>query len=442
MFDLVIRNARVVHLGGVEQADLGITSGKITAIGDLGGQATAESFDGSGLHALPGVVDTQVHFREPGLTHKEDLESGSRAAIMGGTTTVLEMPNTNPPTTTEEALRDKLSRAQDRMWCDHGFFVGGTADNATELGRLERLPGTPGVKIFMGSSTGSLLVPDDANLSQILRHGERPCPVHAEDEARLRERKALISDHPHVREHPFLRDALSSIEATRRILRLSKETGRPVHVLHLSTGAEAGMIASAREEGVRATCEVTPQHLYFAAPECYDRLGTKVQMNTPIRNPFHRAGLHMALQAGLIDVIGSDHAPHTLEEKAQHYPSSPSGMPGVQTLLTVMLNFVHEGLLDLPTLSRLTSAAPAELYGISGKGRIAVGFDADVVLVDTGRKRRIEKDWLQSKCGWSPYEDEVMAGSVEHVFLRGVSQVRDRQLVGSQMGQPVGFTWK
>lgn len=429
-YDLVIRGGMLVDHERVERGDLGIVDGKIAAMGDLSSATARETLDATGLHILPGVIDTQVHFREPGLEHKEDLESGTRAAIMGGTTTVFEMPNTNPTTTTRETLEDKLRRAEGRTWCDHAFFVGGTTDNATELAALEMLPGTPGVKIFMGSSTGTLLVPDDDHLRAVLRSGVRPCPIHSEDEFRLRERKALISDQPHVREHPFLRDPESSILATRRILGLSEETGRPVNVLHISTREEPWIIADARKRGVRATAEVTPQHLYFSAPECYERLGTKVQMNTPIRDASHRDGLRQALREGLFEVIGSDHAPHTLEEKAKPYPASPSGMPGVQTLLTVMLNFVHEGLLDLPTFVRMTSFRPAELYGIAGKGVLAVGFDADLALVDVGKRHTIESDWLQSKCGWSPYEGNSFVGSVEHVLLRGQTQVRDRALVG------------
>ncbi|MBX7132129.1 MAG: dihydroorotase [Fimbriimonadaceae bacterium] len=430
-YDLLLRGGVLVDHERVQRADVGVVDGKIAAIGDLSSATARETLDATGLHILPGVIDTQVHFREPGLEHKEDLESGTRAAIMGGTTTVFEMPNTNPTTTTQAALEDKLARAKGRTWCDYAFFVGGTTENAAELAALEMMPGTPGVKIFMGSSTGTLLVPDDDHLRAVLRSGVRPCPIHSEDEFRLRERKALISENPHVREHPFLRDPESSILATRRILGLSEETSRPVHILHISTRDEPWIIADARKRGVRATAEVTPQHLYFTAPECYERLGTKVQMNTPIRDAAHRDGLRRALLEGFFDVIGSDHAPHTLEEKAQPYPASPSGMPGVQTLLTVMMNFVHEGLLDLPTLVRMTSFRPAELYGIARKGVLAVGFDADFALVDLGKRHKIESDWLQSKCGWSPYEGDTFVGSVEHVVLRGQIQVRDRALAST-----------
>lgn len=437
-FDLLIRNGTIVTSAGRNIGDIGITNGKITAIGSLTDSA-AEVIDATDLWVLPGLIDTQVHFREPGLEHKEDLESGTRAAIMGGVTSILEMPNTNPTTTDAGALTDKLIRARGRAWSHFGFFVGATTDNIEALGHLETLPGTPGIKIFMGSSTGPLLVGDDDHLRKVLHAVNRRCPIHAEDEPRNKERKSLISSAPHPREHPFLRDAESARLATERILQLSAETGKPVHILHVSTAVEPPMIADAKRRGLRTTAEVTPQHLYFSAPDCYDRLGTLTQMNPPIRSADHTEGLWRALDAGIFDVFGSDHAPHTLEEKSGQYPASPSGMPGVQTMLSVLLTFVSQGRFSAETLVRMACEAPAELYGITGKGRLKVGFDADIILVDPHRKQIFERSMVQSKCGWSPYEGEMLTGWVEHVLLNGTATVKSGELCGTARGQMLSF---
>jgi len=438
-FDLVIRGGQVATPSGVHAGDIGIRDGKIAEIGDLSTAVAADTLDARNLTIMPGVIDTQVHFREPGLEHKEDLESGTRAALMGGVTAILEMPNTSPNTTTAEGLADKLRRAANRAWCHYGFFVGASTDNIDRLTELETLPGTPGVKIFMGSSTGSLLVDRDEELREVLRNGRKRCPIHAEDEARNVQRKALLSESPHPREHPFLRDAESAVIATRRILALSEETGRPVHVLHISTADEPPIIAEAKARGVNVTAEVTPQHLYFAAPDCYERLGTLAQMNPPIRSADHREGLWRALQAGAFDVFGSDHAPHTLEEKEKPYPQSPSGMPGVQTLLPILLTYVAQGRLSLETVVQMACQRPAELYGIRGKGRIEVGYDADLVVFDPNRSYTFERWMVESKCGWSPYEGEKLTGTVEAVVLRGETAVRSGERVTKASGRMLDF---
>lgn len=441
-FDLIVRGGTLVTSGGEIRGDLGVRDGRIAEIGDLAAREAAQVLDADGLHVLPGVIDTQVHFREPGLEHKEDIESGSRAAICGGVTTFFEMPNTQPPTTTREALEDKLTRAEGRAWSDFAFFVGASPDNARQLGELELLPGTPGVKIFMGSSTGSLLVDDEDVLREVLRHGKRPCPVHAEDEARLRERKGLAGDRPDVGMHPFLRDPEAARLATERLIRLCEETGRPVHVLHVSTADELPMLLEAKQRGLPVTCEITPQHLSFEAPECYEKLGSRAQMNPPLRAKEHRQGLWLAFKHGLFDVIGSDHAPHTIEEKSRPYPLSPSGMPGVQTLLPVMLDWVNRGEVELAKVVRMTSEAPAHLYGIKNKGRIAEGFDADLAIIDLRKEFEVTPRWLQSKCGWSPFEGMRLRGYPAHTVLRGEVIVREGELIGKPGGRAVEFSWK
>lgn len=436
MLDLLIQGGQIVTPTGVVSADLGIRDGVIVADAD----PAKETLDATGLHIFPGVIDTQVHFREPGMTHKEDLESGTRAALHGGVTTIFEMPNTHPATTTPEALQDKLDRAQGRAWVDYAFFVGAATDNIAELPSLEILPGTPGVKIFVGSSTGSLLVPDDVHIRRVFKATRYRTPIHSEDHPRLEARKQLISEHPTAHEHPFLRDAECARLSTERVLRLSAETGHPIHILHLSTADELPLIKAAQQQGTDVTTEITPQHLWFAAPDCYDRLGTYAQMNPPLRTAEHRAALRQALRDGFFDIIGSDHAPHTREEKDQAYPKSPSGMPGVQTLLPVMITLaLREGLIDLPTLARMTSQRPADIYGIKHKGQIAPGFHADLAIVDLEAEWTVEESWLQSKCGWSPYTGERLLGKPVHTVLRGQIAMRDGERFGGTQGRVVEF---
>lgn len=439
--DLVLRSAKLVTGRSVFKGDLAIQGERIAAIGDLSAWSGQEELNCEGLHLMPGVIDTQVHFREPGLEHKEDLESGTRAAIMGGVTSVFEMPNTDPPTTTPDRLRDKIERAKGRTWCDTSFFIGASPENVASLADLEMLPGTPGIKIFMGSSTGSLLVEDDEMLLKVLQNGSRPCPVHSEDEPRNRERKSLLSCQPHPREHPYLRDAESARLSTERLLRLSVEARRPVHVLHISTKEELPLLAAAKAAGMPVTCEVTPQHLTLNS-DLYESMGSLLQMNPPIRSEEHRQAIFEAFQGGLFDVIGSDHAPHTLMEKSKPYPQSPSGMPGVQTLLPIMLDWVNKGAIDISTLVRMTSENPSRLYGLRDKGWLTPGGHADLVLVDMEAEWEVTADWLQSKCGWSPYTGCHLRGRVEHVLLRGSFAVRERDLTGSPSGKPVRFSWK
>ena len=441
-FDLIVQGGTVVTSESSKVTDIGIRGGRIVAVGDLSGSDSAEVLDATGLHVLPGVIDTQVHFREPGMEQKEDLESGSRAAVAGGVTTFFEMPNTKPSTTTQVLLEDKLARAEKKSWCDFGFFVGASEENIDRLDKLEMLPGVPGIKTFVGSSTGNLLVESEELLREVMKHGKRPMPVHSEDEPRLRERKSLISERPHPREHPFLRDPEAARISTEKVIRLCRETGRPVHVLHISTMEELPLLREAKKEGLRVTCEVTPNHLTFEL-EDYEKLGSKVQMNPPVRSEGHRLAIWLAVQDGLFNVIGSDHAPHTEEEKAQPYPDSPSGMPGVQTLLPVMLNWVNQGEIGLNHLVQLTSEAPAKLYGIKGKGKIAAGFDADLAIVDLHGQFSVTKEWLQSKCGWSPLEGRTLKGKPVHTLVRGEFAVRDGELVGAPgNGQMTQFTWK
>lgn len=435
--DLLVLGGTAITPNGAEQIDIACLDGRIVALGDLQGRWDADTrLDARGLHVLPGVIDSQVHFREPGLTHKEDLEAGTRGAVLGGVTAIFEMPNTNPLTLWAEDLQAKLNAAQGRAWCDYAFYIGGSAINAEHLQTLENLPGCAGVKVFMGSSFGDLLADNDTVLRLILRHGRRRMAVHAEDEARLRERKALVEASGNICQHHHWRDVESALLATQRIVSMAVEIGRRLHVLHVSTAEEMQFLAKHKR---RVTVEVTPHHLSMAAPECYERLGSLAQMNPPVREQRHQDALWRAIQAGVVDVIGSDHAPHTLEEKARSYPLSPSGMTGVQTLLPIMLDHVHAGRLSLQRLVDLTSAGPARIFGIEGKGRIALGYDADLTLVDLNARRTIENHWIASRSGWTPYDRKTITGWPIHTVVRGQVTVCDEAINGQPQGQAIRF---
>ena len=434
-FDLLIRGGVCATPSGIAKADIGVRDGKIAAVGTLGLVKAAETFEAKGLHVLPGVIDTQVHFREPGNEHKEDLESGSRAAVLGGVTAVFEMPNTAPPTTTRVAIADKLARAKGRMHCDHAFYVGATPANVGALSVLERLPGVCGVKAFLGSSTGTLLLDHEDAILAALQGSTRRMAVHSEDEARLRQRKHLAVKGD-VGTHPVWRDVETARASTERVLRLARQAGRRLHVLHITTAEELPLLADARDF---ATAETTPQHLTLAAPECYERLSTYAQMNPPIREARHREALWKAVDEGLIDVIGSDHAPHTRAEKDKTYPDTPSGMPGVQTLVTILLDHVHAGRLSLERFVDLTSTGAARIFGIAGKGRITQGYDADFTIVDLKAKKKIENSWIASKCGWTPFDGMETTGWALATIIRGKTVMRDRALIAAGQGAPLRF---
>lgn len=434
-FDALYRGGIVVNHDGAGARDIGVRDGRIAAIGALQGASAGEVVDCRGLHILPGVIDTQVHFREPGLTHKEDLETGSRAAVLGGVTAVFEMPNTNPLTTSAETLAAKLAAAHHRMHCDHAFWVGGTHDNVGDLPELERLPGAAGIKVFMGSSTGSLLVEDDAGVRAILKNVRRRAAFHSEDEARLRERMGeRIPGDPSS--HPVWRDVETALRCTQRLVALAHETGARIHVLHISTEEEIRFLA---DHKARATCEATPHHLTLVAPDCYERLGAYAQMNPPVRDLRHRTGIWQGVTSGVVDCLGSDHAPHTHEEKSHAYPQTHSGMTGVQTLVPIMLDHVNAGRLTLERFVDLTSAGPKRLFGIANKGRLAVGYDADLTIVDMKRKMTITNAAIASRCGWTPYDGVEVVGWPVGTVVRGNVVMRDGEIVEASRGEPVRF---
>lgn len=433
-FDLVIKEGTVVDHTGIFIRDIGIRDGKIAETGDLAKANAGETIKAAGLHILPGVIDSQVHFREPGATHKEDLETGSRAAVLGGVTAVFEMPNTKPLTTDAATLADKMARAKGRIHCDFAFWIGATAENWRDIGELERLPGSAGMKVFMGSSTGSLLVAEDETLAAILSQTRRRAAFHCEDEFRLNERRALrVANDPSS--HPIWRDEEVAWRATQRLLRIAREKHALVHVLHVSTAEEMDLLAAHKDI---ASVEVTPHHLTLSA-ENYTQLGTKLQMNPPVRGKSHRDRLWFALRQGIVDILGSDHAPHTLAEKTMPYPESPSGMTGVQTLVPIMLDHVNAGRLTIEHVVDLTSAGPSRLFGIANKGRIGAGYDADFTIVDLKRRSTIRNNWIASRCGWTPYDGKTVTGWPVGTVIRGRCVMWEGEVVTPGQGQPLRF---
>jgi dihydroorotase len=432
--DLILKGGTLVNHDGTGLRDVAVHHGRIVGLGDVSAFAAAEVLDCAGLHILPGVIDSQVHFREPGAEHKEDLETGSRAAVMGGVTCVFEMPNTNPLTVSEAALADKVARATRRMHCDFAFYVGGTHGNVGALAALEKQPGSAGVKVFMGSSTGDLLVEDDAGVAAILGAISRRAAFHSEDEARLRSR--VSEQRPgDAASHPIWRDEETARRSTERLLGLARRLAKRVHVLHISTADELPLLAASRDV---ATVEVTPHHLTLSADD-YAGLGSKLQMNPPVRAAAHREALWGAVNSGLVDVLGSDHAPHTLAEKAKPYPQSPSGMPGVQTLVPIMLDHVNKGRLTLERFVDLTSHGPQRIFGLAGKGRIAEGYDADFTIIDLKAKRTISDSWIESRCGWTPYNGREVVGWPVGTLVRGRKVMWDGEIAGLAHGAPARF---
>ncbi|MFT4359648.1 dihydroorotase [Bartonella bacilliformis] len=433
-FDTIFKGAMLVNHDGSGKRDIAVTNGRIAKIGDLTCASAGEVIDCTGLHIVPGIIDSQVHFREPGNEHKEDLESGSRSAVLGGITAVFEMPNTNPMTISEEALADKVKRGLHRMHCDFAFWIGGTRENTHEMAELERLPGAAGIKVFMGSSTGNLLVDDDESVRRILQNIRRRTAFHSEDEERLNERK-IFRVEGDVSSHPVWRDEVAALKCTQRLVKIAREIGARIHVLHISTAEEIDFLKNHKDI---ATLEVTHHHLTLTAND-YKRFGALIQMNPPIRESRHREGLWHGVQQGIIDILGSDHAPHTLEEKQKPYPSSPSGMTGVQTTVAIMLTHVNTGKMSLERFVDLTSHGPHRVFGISRKGRIAVGYDADLTVIDLKREEMITNAMIGSRAGWTPYDGNKVKGWPVGTIIRGMRVMWEGEIVTPSQGEPVKF---
>jgi dihydroorotase len=389
--------------------------------------------DASGLTLLPGVIDPQVHFREPGLEHKEDLFTASCACARGGVTSFLEMPNTRPLTTNQQALDDKLQRAKQKCLVNYGFFIGATGENTPDL--LTVNP-TPGIKIFMGSMHGQLLVDKEVALEKIFAQGDRLIAVHAEDQARINQRRQEFSGIKDPAIHSQIQDVTAALNATQLALKLSKKYQRRLHILHMSTGDEAELLRQDKPSWV--TAEVTPQHLLLNT-NAYAKIGTLAQMNPPLRSPHDNEVLWQALLDGVIDFIATDHAPHTLEEKAQEYPNTPSGMPGVETSLALMLTQAMQGRCTVAQVSRWMSTAVAKAYCIPNKGAIAAGYDADLVLVDLNTYRPVLREELQTKCRWSPFEGWELTGWAVTTIVGGQIAYHKGKIDANVRGEALRF---
>ena len=436
-YDAIIENGQVVLPWGVVAARIGIKAGRIASLAARGG--AAQTIDATGLHVLPGIIDPHVHFRDSGqaeLPEVETLETGSRGAVLGGITAVFDMPNTGTPGIDEPALTAKRASIAGRAWCDVGLYVGATKQNIDHLATLEAEPGICAVKLFAGSSTGTLLIEDDASIEAVMRAGRRRIAFHAEDEYRLQARRTLFAVGDDFANHASWRDPECAALGTSRIIALARKTGRPAHILHVSAAEEFSILAAHRDI---ASVEVLVNHLTQIAPDAYDRLGAYAVMNPPIRDREHVEAAWRAVADGLVDTIGSDHAPHPHSAKQRPWPDTAAGLTGVQTLLPVMLNQVHQGRLSLERLVSLMAEGPARIYGAVGIGRIAVGYQANFTLVDVAAQRRIEPDWLVSPCGWSPFTGEQVTGWPVMTIIRGELVMRDGAVQGAPSGQSINF---
>ena len=434
MLDLLIKNGQCYIDGELKNEDVSIKDGKIKDIGQIS-EKSKDSIDAKGLTVLPGCIDTQTHFREPGSTDTEDLNSGSRAAVVGGITAVFEMPNTNPPTSSKNEFKRKLDLAKDRMFCNYAFYFGATADNSHELADLKNLEGCCGIKLFAGSSTGNLLVANEKDIETVFKNSSKVVAVHSEDEEILNINKKLIKKGD-VHTHPIWRSEECAISSTRRIVNIAKRYNKRAHVLHVTTKQEVDFLSQHKGN---VTFEITPQHLTLYAPDCYDKLGTYAQMNPPIRDKSHYDRLWYAIRNNLNDTIGSDHAPHLKINKEKEYPKSPSGMPGVQTLLPVMLNHVNNGKLSLKQLIKLVCENPIKIFGIKNKGFIKKGYDADFTIVNMNKDIKIQNKNIESKCGWSPFNGYNFKGSPIATIINGKIKMLDGKILGEPEGLPLDF---
>ncbi len=434
MLDLIIKNGSCYIDKDLKNQDIGIKDNKIVEIGKISNKAS-EVVDAAGLTVLPGCIDTQVHFREPGSTDAEDLHSGSRAAIVGGITSVFEMPNTNPPTSNKIEFRKKLGLAKNRMFCNYAFYFGATPDNASELADLKNLEGCCGIKLFAGSSTGNLLVQHEADIEKVFQSSSKVVSVHSEDEEILNMRKKMIKEGD-VLTHPLWRNEECAISSTRRIVRIAERYKKKAHILHVTTKQEIDFLSQHKGN---ITFEITPQHLTIFAPDCYEKLGTYAQMNPPLRDKSHYDRLWYGVRNNFLDIIGSDHAPHLKANKEKNYPNSPSGMPGVQTLMPVMLNHVNNEKLSLKQLMDFVCENPVKIFGIKNKGFIKEGFDADFTIVDMNKKILIKNENIESKCGWSPFDNFEFKGTPVLTIVGGQIKMRDGQILGEPDGKPLFF---
>ena len=433
-FNLIIKNGSCYTNGKLEQTDIAINNGKIEKIGKLS-LNSSKVFDATDKIVLPGIIDTQVHFREPGSTDREDLESGSRAAVLGGVTSVFEMPNTNPPTSNLIEFNKKLDLAKNRMHCNYAFYFGATPENVDQLAKLKGLEGCCGVKLFAGSSTGKLLVDKEKDIEKVISNSDRIVSIHSEDEEILNLRKKFIKEGD-VHSHPEWRNAECAMSSTRRVVKIAERYNKQIHVLHVTTKEEVDFLAMHKKN---VTFEITPQHLTLYAPDCYDKLGSFAQMNPPIRKKEHYDRLWVAVKNSVVDVLGSDHAPHSKEDKNKKYPASPSGMPGVQTILPIMLDHINNEKLSLDQLVKLMCENPCKIFGIKRKGYLKEGYDADLTIIDMNKSVTIKNEMIASKCGWTPFDNYKVKGFPVATIVNGSIVMKDGKVVAESLGKPLEF---
>ena len=435
---VLIQNAMMALPNGIVQGDLRVVDGIITTIAPNGvidplfGEIV---IDGTGLHLLPGAIDPHVHFRDPGHPEKEDLESGSRAAASGGITSFLDMPNTLPNATNRAALKEKLSLASKKAVTHHGFFIGATSNNTADLRSVEGMEGVCGIKIFMGSSTGDLLVHEQRHLEDIFANTGGVIATHAEDENRLQSRIPQFAHRKDIAAHAECRDVECALIATKRASALAKDHDHRLHIVHLTSGAEADWLSL--NKGDLITTEVCTQHLTFDQDDV-EELGVRALMNPPIRYTEDRDTLWKRLKDGTIDCVVTDHAPHTLESKSVGYPQAPAGMPGVETSLPVMLTHAMDGKCSVSDVVNWMCAGPARVYGMKNKGSLIEGYDGDLTIVDLETRRVINDSDTWTTVGWTPYAGRELTGWPMYTIVDGVV-VHRRELGGELKGIPIAL---
>ena len=433
-FSLIIKNGSCYIDGKLTRIDIGLLDNKIKKIGKIE-LNSSKVYDATDKVVLPGIIDTQTHFREPGSTDVEDLESGSRAAVLGGITSLFEMPNTNPPTSNLIEFDKKLQLAKNRMHSNYAFYFGATPDNISQLSKLKDVEGCCGVKLFAGSSTGKLLVDKEADIEKVISNSDRIISIHSEDEEILKLRKKFIKKGD-VHSHPEWRNVECAMSSTRRVVKIAERYNKNIHVLHVTTKEEVDFLAMHKKN---VTFETTPQHLTLYAPDCYDKLGTYAQMNPPLRTKEHYDRLWVAIKNNVVDVLGSDHAPHSKENKDKEYPNTPSGMPGVQTIFPVMLNHVNNGKLTLEQLIKLMCENPCRIFGIKNKGYIKEGYDADLTIADMNKEVTIKNEMIASKCGWTPFNNHKVKGFPVGTIVNGNLVMSDGKVILESKGTPLEF---
>ncbi len=433
-YSLIIKNGSCYIDGKLIKSDIGLYENKIRKIGNIE-ENNSKIYDASGKVVLPGIIDTQVHFREPGSTDAEDLESGSRAAVLGGVTSLFEMPNTNPPTANLVEFEKKLQAAKNRMHTNYAFYFGATPQNTDQLAQLKNVEGCCGVKLFAGSSTGNLLVDKEADIEKVISSSDRIVSIHSEDEDIIKLRKKFIKQGD-VHSHPEWRNVECAMSSTRRVVKIAERYNKKIHVLHVTTKEEVDFLAMHKKN---VTFETTPQHLTLYAPDCYDKLGTYAQMNPPLRSKDHYDRLWVAIKNNVVDVLGSDHAPHLKINKDKEYPNTPSGMPGVQTIFPVMINHVNNRKLELNQLINLMCENPCKIFGIKNKGFIKEGFDADLTIVDMDKEVTIKNEMIASKCGWTPFHNYKVKGFPVGTIVNGILVMSEGKILIESKGQPLKF---